>query len=222
MKRVFEDKDWSEGGKHPRSGVGSSLALTARIREALPGLFDRYEVQSFVDAPCGDWSWMQEVDLQGVDYVGLDISESLIAANQAAYARDGVSFAVADVTSDPLPKADLFMCRDCLFHLKYWLRWEFFQRFVASGSRYLLTTMHAVEANRNVRDNGRFQAFNPTKSPFDFPEPVEAVVETATRNDAGDLVPVDAPGGERWMAIWSLEQVRKVVARFNMETAAAG
>jgi hypothetical protein len=215
LKRVFEDKDWSEGGSHPKSGFGSSLSYTENLRRALPVLFETYQVRSFVDAPCGDWAWMQHVDLGGIDYTGLDISSSLIAANAAAHARDGVSFAVADITSDELPGADLFMCRDCLFHLKFWLRWEFFRNFEASGSKYLLMTSNSVETNRNVAENGAFRKFNPTKPPFNFPEPIETIVETAELNDAGELVMTSPRGGPRTLGLWSRAQVRDVLARYD-------
>ncbi len=215
LKRVFEGKDWSEGGSHPKSGFGSSLSYTENLRRALPVLFERYQIRSFVDAPCGDWAWMQHVDLDGIDYTGLDISSSLIAANTAAHVRDGVSFAVADITSDELPSADLFMCRDCLFHLKFWLRWEFFRNFEASGSKYLLMTSNSVETNRNVSENGAFRKFNPTKPPFNFPEPIETIVETAEFDDAGAMVMTSPRGGHRSLGLWSRAQVCDVLTRHD-------
>lgn len=215
LKRVFEDKDWSEGGRHPKSGFGSSLSYTENLRRALPVLFETYQIRTFVDAPCGDWAWMQHVDLNGIDYTGLDISSSLIAENTAAHAKDGVSFAVADITSDDLPRSDLFLCRDCLFHLKFWLRWEFFRKFEASGSKYLLMTSNSVETNRNITQNGSFRKFNPTKPPFNFPEPIEIIVETAGINDAGEVVMKTPRGGHRTLGLWSHAQVSDVLARHD-------
>lgn len=203
LRAVFESKTWAKPhGKHPRSGSGSTLEATAPLRAALPGIFQRYEVKTFVDAPCGDWFWMQTVDLTGIDYLGGDISSELVAANQAKYARENIRFQHMDITSDPLPKADVFMCRDCLFHLKFGLRWSFFENFVASGSRYLLLTMHHVPLNRGLPENGMFRRFNPRVAPFNLAEPLEEVRET----------PDGAPEDERRsVGLWSREQVAKAV-----------
>ena len=79
LQEVFENADWSDQNGSPRSGSGSTLEYTARLRAALPGLMKRYKVKTFLDAPCGDWFWMSAVELKGVSYIGGDISESLIA-----------------------------------------------------------------------------------------------------------------------------------------------
>jgi SAM-dependent methyltransferase len=213
LKAVFEDMDWSNGGASPRSGAGSSLDSTAEIRAALPGLFERHDVKSFLDAPCGDWHWMSHVDLTGIDYIGFDIATSLIEANRAAHTRKGVQFDVADVTSDPLPKVDMMMCRDCLFHLKFWLRWEFFKGFLASGTPLLLTTFHHIAENKPLRNNGRFRKFDPTLPPFNFAPPIEVVHETVVRDEDGRTQLVAGQGGQRSMGLWTREQVADAVAR---------
>lgn len=179
VQKAFEDRDWSNGGKWPVSGRGSTLENTERLRAALPGLFKKYKVKTLVDAPCGDWFWMQHVDLSGINYIGADISSKIIEANQAEFAGENREFLHLDITSDPLPEGDLFLCRDCLFHLKTWLRWEFFRNFAKSKNKYLLTTAVQVSENRNLRNNARFAAFNPMLEPYNFPKPVAIVPETA-------------------------------------------
>ena len=221
LKSGFETKDWSEGQAAPRSGFGSSIAYTTQIRAFLPDLFVRHGVRHFVDAPCGDWHWMREVDLSGVNYLGIDISEELIAANVTAHARDGVRFAVSDITSDPLPKADLLMCRDCLFHLKFWLRWEFFRNFAASGTKLLLTTFHHIDRNRNVRRNGDFAKFDPALPPFCFEPPVEVVHETVETDADGKLRLSNPRGGPRSMGLWTRDQVVRALAATASATSEA-
>ena len=140
LQDVFEKKDWSNRTNGPRSGHGSTLKATQQLRTALPTLFERYEVERFVDAPCGDWTWMQEIDLSQIDYLGCDIAPSLITENISKHLSDNVKFEILDITSSPLPPSDLFLCRECLFHLKFWLRWAFFENFSNSDGRYLMTT----------------------------------------------------------------------------------
>ncbi|MCX8509667.1 MAG: hypothetical protein ORN49_12460, partial [Rhodobacteraceae bacterium] len=77
LRSVFEKKSWAGINDAPRSGPGSDMAATARLRAALPGVFQRYGVKTFFDAPCGDWFWMQHVDLSALSYIGADISGEL-------------------------------------------------------------------------------------------------------------------------------------------------
>src|SRR3712207_7875432 len=45
------------------SGRGSELGATESLRSYLPQLFERLNIKTFLDAPCGDWNWMRQVDL---------------------------------------------------------------------------------------------------------------------------------------------------------------
>ncbi|WP_339106630.1 class I SAM-dependent methyltransferase [Roseovarius rhodophyticola] len=209
LQDSFSTIDWSEHKKGvPRSGPGSTLAHTESLRAALPMLFRKYQVKSFVDAPCGDWHWMQKVDLKGVSYLGLEIVEDLVETNTKQFGGRSVKFELADITNDPLPKADMIMCRDCLFHLKFWLRWEFFENFLASHSSYLLTTVHDNPFNRNVPENGKFRWFNPRIEPFNFPQPLELISDVPIGQDEG--------GDEdfrqrRYMGLWHRDQISEAL-----------
>lgn len=212
LQTVFAGKSWAGDGRAPRSGPGSSLQKTARLRAALPGIFARYGVTRFVDAPCGDWTWMSETDLSGVDYIGADIVPEIVVANTSAHARPGVRFEVLDITSSPLPASDLFMCRDCLFHLKFWLRWEFFANFAASEGKYLVTTVDHVHRNRRLRRNGDFYRFDPRLEPFNLPEPLELVPENYSKIPPEAAADPARSKKYRSMGIWSIDQIRAAVA----------
>ncbi|MEM7076145.1 MAG: class I SAM-dependent methyltransferase [Pseudomonadota bacterium] len=205
LQTAFSGIDWSERKKGiPRSGPGSTLAHTETLRQALPDLFRAYNVTSFVDAPCGDWHWMQHVDLTGVSYLGLDIVEDIVTANANSFATDTVRFGLADITNDPLPAADMIMCRDCLFHLRFWLRWAFFENFLASGTPYLLTTVHDNPVNRNVPENGKFRWFNPRIAPFNLSEPIHLIPDTPAAQQAAAS---DDFRTRRYMGLWHRDQI---------------
>mgnify|MGYP005855959841 CR=1 FL=1 len=215
LQSAFAGIDWSQPNQGvPRSGPGSTLAHTVNIRADLPRLFADYNVTSFVDAPCGDWHWMQHVDLSGISYLGLDIVPDLVETNSRDYGSDGVAFALADVTSDPLPRADMLMCRDCLFHLKFWLRWAFFENFLASHTPWLLTTVHDNPVNSNVPENGNFRWFNPRSAPFNLPDPVELIDDSLPEHDAA---PEDDFRKRRFMGLWHRDQI--AMALEHRETA---
>ena len=210
MNDFFENLDWS-GGKPrvPRSGPGSTMSATQKLRDALPGVFEAYNVKTFLDAPCGDWHWMQTVDLSGIEYLGFDVSHSVVAENKQ-YEAENIKFDTMDITVDPLPAADIMLCRDCLFHLKFEYRWMFFANFLKADIPHLMTTSHFVSENSDMRRNGKFKRFNMREAPFFFPEPLEMILETA------DELPQDLTewhtSRHRYVGIWSREQVAAVVA----------
>jgi len=214
LRNVFEEKSWAGRNRStPRSGPGSTLEQTRQLRAALPRVFDQYGVKTFLDAPCGDWFWMQHVDLSGLTYIGGDISKEVIDANAAEFTSPGVSFLHLDITSDPLPAADMIMCRDCLMHLKNWLRWAFFANFVASDAKYLMTTVHHVLDNKAVVNNGGFKRFNPAAPPFNFAPALELIPETAATLDAYILENRIAAPEHRSVGIWSKQQVFDALTR---------
>lgn len=212
LRLAFEDKTWTgRRDKQPRSGHGSTLASTARLRKALPSVFERYSVKRFVDAPCGDWFWMQHVDLEGIEYIGGDIAKSIVEKNQTEFSRKNISFIHLDVTSDPLPECDLMMCRDCLFHLKFWLRWAFFRNFVQADIPYLMTTINHTQVNRKNMQNSNWRPFDPRLEPFNFPAPIEMIHETADELPEDVNPVIENRPKDKSMGIWSRAQIVEVL-----------
>src|SRR5438093_2805484 len=128
------------GGTESVSGAGSSLERTGAFRDELIALLKRLEAKDLLDAPCGDFNWIQRVVPAVSRYVGVDVVKELITANQRRYASAAIEFICADLTIDVLPKADVILCRDCLVHFSLADVWKALLNFGRSGSRYLLTT----------------------------------------------------------------------------------
>ena len=57
--RIFDTNAWLNA--ESVSGPGSTKARGADFRAALVALLDDRGVTSIVDAPCGDFNWMQDV-----------------------------------------------------------------------------------------------------------------------------------------------------------------
>jgi hypothetical protein len=119
VRNIFEsihsENLWHSG--ESKSGFGSELIGTESVRSNLEGWLaaHREEVSVLLDAPCGDFNWMQAVTFpNGTHYVGGDIVRSLIASNNTRFASDRRSFIDIDIIADPLPKADAWLCRDVL------------------------------------------------------------------------------------------------------------
>src|SRR5581483_430190 len=122
------------------SGPGSDLVQTAVIAAALPQIIQELGAKSMLDAPCGDYYWMQRVELGIESYIGVDIVRELIARHVAGYAGARREFRCLDITCDPLPRCDLIFSRDALVHLSHSDAQAALNNFKYSGARYLLMT----------------------------------------------------------------------------------
>ena len=176
--RIYQRNLW--GDTESRSGGGSSIAMTENIRRELPILFHRFGVRTVLDAPCGDFAWMREIVGEIDSYVGMDIVQDLIARNSDHYVTPRVKFLCGDITSDPLPRADLIICRDCFIHLPTRMIVSALKNFRASGARLLLLTNSPSVKYHDI-PIGSFRPIDFTRRPFSFPEPEYTMCEDASR-----------------------------------------
>ncbi|MEX2490078.1 MAG: class I SAM-dependent methyltransferase, partial [Pseudomonadales bacterium] len=135
---IHESNKW--GDTQSRSGKGSNLDKTERIRSELPQLLEEIQVRSLLDIPCGDYFWMKEVTLPVESYIGADIVAELIEENVRNYSNDQRSFQKLNLLEDPLPQVDAIFCRDCLVHFSYADIARAIDNVKASGATWLLTT----------------------------------------------------------------------------------
>jgi len=173
FSRIFSENTW--GSDESVSGPGSTRERGASLLPDLIELMQRLRVRTLLDAPCGDFNWAQEL-ADAVDcYIGVDIVEELIARN--AREHPDLTFLTADLTRDPLPKADLILCRDCLVHFSFADIRAALDNFQRSGAEYLLTTTFIDRAeNRNIR-TGSWRVLNLQAPPFHFPPPLALIDE---------------------------------------------
>ena len=116
FQTIYRERVWA-GQSQSRSGPGSDLEATGPFRAFLDRFLRNHELQSVVDVGCGDWTSTRLVDWHGADYLGLDVVPELIDANRTQFGRPGVRFDLFDLATDPLPPADLVVCKDVLQHL---------------------------------------------------------------------------------------------------------
>jgi len=146
-KQYSAARAWLQRNSH-RSGPGHANH-TVGARALLADVFQRFQITSMVDAPCGDWNYMKLVNLSGIDYQGFDISEVQIERHKQRYTRDGVRFGVLNLVTTVPPRADLVLSREFWFHIRPEVAARVLQNVRASGARYLITTTHPdVRSNR--------------------------------------------------------------------------
>jgi 2-polyprenyl-3-methyl-5-hydroxy-6-metoxy-1,4-benzoquinol methylase len=181
FSKIFEANLWNSD--QTVSGRGSTLESTVTLREQLPKLLVELEVKSILDAGCGDFNWMRTVNLGGINYIGVDVVEPLIQRNQKMYGAGHRTFLIADITTDPLPSADIVLCRECLIHLPNAQVAMALQNFRAAGAKYLLaTTNPAITENVDIWP-GSFRPINLEIAPFNLPKPIRTILDGAKGSD---------------------------------------
>ncbi len=180
---IYKKKIWHNYGSV--SGDGSTMEMTQVLIDKLSALLAKYQIKSVLDIPCGEFSWMSKVTMDGINYIGADIVPELIEENSAMLAtplanfadRESSTFEVLDLCSDSLPKVDLIFCRDCLVHLSNKNIFRALENIKKSGAKYLMmTTFPECKKNFNML-TGAWRPINFENSPFNLSPPIEILNE---------------------------------------------
>jgi hypothetical protein len=201
LRGIFSEIHAGNLWGHPEtvSGCGSALAETGTVRRELPGLLRELGVRSLLDAPCGDCHWLPAVELPIEHYFGVDIVPALIAENQRRLGGAGRHFSVADLTADPLPAADLILCRDCLIHLSYFHAVRALRNFRRSGATWLLTTHYTGGPGNHDILSGQWRPIDLEAPPFGLPPPARLIVEREYEEDG--------VAWRRTLALWPVAEL---------------
>lgn len=174
------------------SGVGSSLENTKRFREFLESVIFKYNIKSIIDLPCGDWHWMQFVDLEEVSYLGLDIVQECVESNINIHGTNNIKFKQYDAIHEPFDfeAPDLIICRDFLFHLSTDSIHIVLDKFKKSGAKYLITTtfdLDIVSENTDLTEPQKqlgwgYRHINLDIEPFNLKRKLSKITEPENHN----------------------------------------
>jgi hypothetical protein len=192
MREIFtayyRDRHWGGPECESASGYGSTFDATHHLRRELAVLVRELEVKRLLDVPCGDFNWMRHVDLAGIEYIGGDLVEPLVASNNERFAAANISFRVLDVVCSELPRSDLVVCRDCMIHLPFAAILDALRNIRRSGSKWVLLTHFGWKGmGPNVDAQvGGWRRLNFELPPFNFPPPSASIVEACEAKNCED------------------------------------
>lgn len=181
-KEVFNDIYYRNrwGDRESISGRGSNLRQTLVLIKKIPVLLEKFHVKTMLDAPCGDFNWLKEAQLNLERYIGCDIVADLITDNQRRYGNEVRDFINLDLATDSLPQVDLIFCRDCLVHLSFKDALAVIKNFKKSNSKYLLSTTYpGILKNQDIV-TGDWRAIDLQLPPYKFPDMLEIIDEETT------------------------------------------
>jgi hypothetical protein len=167
---IYDQNYWNDNTS--RSGIGSNLDSTKNVIRQLPILISKFNINSILDAPCGDFGWMKYVlSKVNVSYLGGDIVEKIIYSNTKKNKSKKIKFKKINIIRDDLPISDLMICRDCLFHFSFKDIFLFLNNFIISKIKFLLVTSHHNNNNLIVNKDiitGDFRKIDLFSEPFNF------------------------------------------------------
>jgi glycosyltransferase involved in cell wall biosynthesis len=195
---VYARDEWRLGGESS-SGPGSRREHTVRLRRELPQLLSRLGVRRLLDLGCGDFNWMRETDLSGVDlYIGIDVVFDVVLANRLCHGSPRRRFLRRDLTHDPLPRADLVLCRDVLIHFPNEELVTAINAIIASRSRYLLAGTYVGRQENRQTTLPIWRPINLQLPPVSLPPPQECLIET----------PWETGHEDKRLGLWDLRALR--------------
>lgn len=198
FKEIYVRGLWVRAeGQESLSGTGSSRTATAGLITSLMSGMSSLGCNSLLDVGCGDWNWMQHETLP-VDYVGVDVVESVIARNQT-FSGPRVRFAVCNAISQPLPSVDMALCREVLFHLSFADARSVLVNISRSARFLCATTDVDIRFNSDI-PTGDFRPLNLLIRPFGLPMPQALIPDRAVR-----------PG--RFLGVWSSAALSAALSR---------
>lgn len=193
FSEIYAGNLW--GSDESRSGLGSTVEATAGLRATLPVLLDELGVKTLLDVPCGDFNWMQHVDLSGRQYIGGDIVPELIVGLKDRYEDGQRRFILFDILADPFPEADALLCRDLFLHFSFEDIRRALDNFRQSSCQWLITSTYPdVRHNPDIL-TGEVRPLNFAIAPFSWEQPSQVLTD-----NIDDVL-------ERRLAVWHRDQL---------------
>lgn len=212
------------GSLESKSGPGSTLDGTEKLRESIKKLVKDKNIKSVVDIPCGDFNWMKEIVFNFESYIGGDIVKKAIDENNEKYSNSRIKFIEFDVLNDEIPNGDLLIVRDIIGHFPIEDGVKILKNILNSNCKYLLSTTWAkkidgdwfpCEKNDVHRENegvdyGRFYPVNLLSEPFNLPN-----AEIYLEEDV--IVDNFQNGNRKTLALWDLDKIRNKIMDTKQE-----
>ena len=172
---IYKTNHWNKYEKVDKnnllvSGPGSlpGSVQTKNIIDNLDLFIKKNNIQSMLDMPCGDFSWMQDLIKKNnsINYTGYDIVEDIISYNNKKYSKNNVSFFCKDIINEKnFDNFDLIFIRDFFIHIDNASIDVLLKNIKSSKVRFLACSNNNNEFNKNIVI-GQHRKVNLTIEPF--------------------------------------------------------
>lgn len=136
-----------------KTNQGSIIATNTLLIAVIKQYCIDNNVKTICDIGCGSAEWiMPLINSLDIKYIGIDVVKPIINTLQNKYSSH--QFIHADVTTDIIPEADLYIIKDVLQH---WVLDEtitFLKMMVSRKSRLLIMNNNQIERNSVIARTG--------------------------------------------------------------------
>lgn len=183
---------------NPEDACG--VEKTAEIRRQLPILFKKHNIKSMFDGGCHKCSWTRFLE-SSIKYQGGEISLNMVAKVWDECPH--LNVILHDITTDPIPMADVLFVRDIAIHLNNSDKLKLLKNWGKSRIPWLL-----ISQDNNVTQNIDLQysktnfpiaLVNWSLPPWNFPEPIDILYEVPGRLDC------------KTMYLWHRKQLKGLI-----------
>ncbi len=165
FEQRYQQGGWNGMGSGPGSAPAANVEYLSLLQQMIahtPG------ITTVLDIGCGDWQLMRCIDLHAVQYLGVDVAQSMIDKNRERFASPNVQFELLDPPEQEFPRFDLAIIKDVLQHLPYAAAAELLRNAVRSCRWVLVTNDYVLENNRDI-EVGDYRPINMLTAPFKIP-----------------------------------------------------
>jgi hypothetical protein len=205
FETIYKENRWRGSSV---SGPGSTPKVVQFFLPELIATLRTFHIRTLLDAPCGDANWISALAPHLNLYLGVDIVGTLISEIVPKNDCRNMFFRSSNIISDPLPRVDAIFCRDCLVHLPFEEGRLALENFVASGSKYLISTSFPdCHENKDIVI-GRWRRLNLRLEPYNLPAPLKSIRERAENPNDGN--------NDKSLLLWSLRDVEASLKRTSV------
>ena len=173
---IFKSYHWRDYHKttvnESDSGLGSDLIVTKQLIKDLDIFFKNNQITSILDIACGDFFWMNKLinNNKHLNYLGLEIVESIVKNNNKIFSNQKVKFVCSDAINEDLPQNyDLIIARDFFIHIKNIDIINLIQKIKKSNCKYFaINNFPNIKKNDEIKGYGHHRYVNIEIPPFNL------------------------------------------------------
>ena len=173
---IFKSYHWRDYHKttinESDSGLGSDLIVTKQLIKDLDIFFKNNQITSILDIACGDFFWMNKLinNNKHLNYLGLEIVESIVKNNNKIFSNQKVKFKCTDVINEELPQNhDFILVRDFLIHIKNTDIINLVHKIKKSNCKYFaINNFPNIKKNDEIKGYGHHRYVNIEIPPFNL------------------------------------------------------
>ena len=179
---IFKSKHWIQENDNLKiinisvSGHGSNTETlqSKNLINCMIKFIDKFNINSILDIPCGDFLWMNQVMKirPEIRYLGIDIVDQIIKNNKNKYIHKNIEFKCEDILNFKTDKKfDLLLMRDFFIHINNSEIQIILDKIKKWNIDYFASESYSVEKNFDVL-TGKHRKINLKINPFNLSNPI--------------------------------------------------